>query len=53
MFEFDICLCSNFEDCPRKDECLRAQKLVGIHSYSLLYEGGEGCEYFIKKEKEK
>lgn len=51
MFFKDYCLCYNFDKCPRKDECLRAEHLVGIHTYSNLYEEGKECEHFLEKEK--
>lgn len=53
MFEDDICLCGNYKDCPHKDECLRAQTKIGIHTYSLFYREKEDCEYMIKKEDNK
>ena len=49
MFEFDICLCGNKDECPQKDTCLRAQPVPpGIYTYSLLYNGGSNCRDYIE-----
>lgn len=50
MFEFDICLCGNKEDCPKKDTCLRAINVkAGIYTYSLFYIRGTDCKEYIDK----
>lgn len=53
MFEYDICVCGNADLCPRKNECKRAVKPVGIYTASLFYEEGKECEYFWEKRLEK
>lgn len=54
MFEYDICYCGNNENCPLKDDCVRAQsRPAGIYTISLFYQADKNyCEYFypIKKE---
>lgn len=53
MFEFDICLCGNNEDCPYRRECLRATKKIGpgIYTISNFYDREKDeCEYFIGKD---
>lgn len=52
FFDDDICLCGNADNCPNKDRCRRAEKKIGIHTYSLFYEEGKECEYFFEKNKE-
>ena len=47
MFEYDICRCGNSEECPRKNECERAKRVIGICTMSLFYTGEDECEYFI------
>ena len=51
MFEFDICLCGNNQECPDKDKCLRAIKRTGINTVSDFYSIREKdkCKYFIEK----
>lgn len=46
MFENDICKCGNADLCPRKDDCRRAQKVIGIYTASNFYKNEEKCEYF-------
>ena len=53
MFEYDYCFCGNTDQCPHKDECKRAEKVVGIHSYSFFYEEGKECKNFWKKDDKK
>ena len=54
MFEFDICLCGNNENCPDRENCLRAMKRgAGIFTISDFYsarEEGKDCPYFFKRE---
>ena len=52
MFEYDICVCGNADLCPRKNECKRAVKPIGIYTAALFYEEGKECEYFWKKREE-
>ena len=49
FFDDDICLCGNADSCPHKNECKRAERKVGIHTYSLFYNEKEECKYFIEK----
>ena len=47
----DICFCGNAYECPHKNDCRRAERKPGIHSYSNFYnEKNKECEYFWKKE---
>ena len=50
MFENDICLCGNKENCPLKDTCRRAQEHgPGIYTMSLFYDPNKKeCEYYWK-----
>ena len=50
FWEDDVCLCSDFEHCPKHEECRRAQNKPGIHTYSSFYNRGKkDCDYFLKK----
>ena len=53
MFEFDICLCGNNENCPDRENCLRAtRRKTGIFTVSDFYsirEEEKDCKYFIDK----
>ena len=54
MFEFDICLCGNGDECPYSKECLRGSKRMGtgIYTISNFYDpNSDECEYFIEKDK--
>ena len=52
MFDYDICLCGNMDQCPYKDDCLRAEKPgPGIYTMSLFYQKDKECEYYISKRK--
>ena len=50
MFDYDICLCGNGENCPKKEECKRyvLTKKVGpgVYTYSLFYNEKKECEDF-------
>lgn len=48
-YDDDICFCGNKERCPKKDSCLRAKDVTGIHTYSLFYKKDEGCRYYLPK----
>lgn len=53
MFEFDICLCGNGDECPYHKECLRGSKKMGtgIYTISNFYDpNSDECEYFIEKD---
>ncbi len=50
-FEDDICFCGNAYECPYKNDCRRAERKPGIHSYANFYNEDKKCEYFLKKEK--
>ena len=50
MFFDDYCFCWNSDRCPHKNECIRAEKKVGTHTYSSFYDKNKECEYFLKKE---
>ena len=48
MFNDDICLCGNKEDCPNKDTCRRAKSHgSGIYTISLFYQKDKECEYYL------
>lgn len=47
MFEVCLCRCGNADECPHKEECERAKRVVGICTMSLFYTGDDECEYFI------
>lgn len=47
MFEYDICLCGNAEECPHKETCQRAMKHgPGIYTVSNFYEEKDTCDYY-------
>ena len=52
-YDDDICFCGNKEHCPKKDSCLRAKDVIGIHTYSLFYKKDEGCRYYLPKNSER
>ena len=53
MFEYDICLCGNADQCPHKDNCKRAEEHgPGIYTVSLFYQEDKECEYFWEKKNE-
>ena len=50
-YDDDICFCGNAYECPYRDDCRRAERKPGIHSYSNFYdEKNKECEYFWKKD---
>jgi len=53
LFDEDYCLCGNPGECPLKDQCKRAERKVGIHSYANFYAKNESCEHFYMKEGDK
>lgn len=53
FFDDDICLCGNSEKCKYRNNCMRAEKKIGIHTYSLFYEDEKECKYYIKKKRGK
>ena len=54
MFEYDICVCGNSDQCPYRKECRRAEKRVGIYTCSNFYNAeNDECEYFLEKEGDK
>lgn len=49
LFEDDICMCGNPDNCPDKNRCERAAtRKPGIYSFALFYEEGKECKYFIE-----
>ena len=52
LWDDDICLCYDYEECPKKDKCLRAgeHKKPGVYTISRFYDpNNEKCEYFIER----
>ena len=44
----DITFCGNANSCPLKETCCRAQNPgMGVHSYSLFYNGYDKCKYYL------
>jgi len=54
MFEYDICLCGNKENCPKKETCERAVNPgPGIYTLSLFYQENKECEYYLSLKQNK